>query len=75
LRPQRSLLATQSVFAERMANVGRRLTGFLLGATLAGSGMYYYVLNEYRVSNEMLTEDMFVRRVGRGTGAVLADGW
>jgi hypothetical protein len=34
--------------------------GFLLGATLAGSGMYYYVLNEYRLSNELLTEDMFV---------------
>jgi hypothetical protein len=40
------------------------LTGFLLGATLAGSGMYYYVLNEYRVSNEVLTEDMFVRLPG-----------
>jgi hypothetical protein len=22
--------------------------------------MYYYVLNEYRVSNELLTEDIFV---------------
>jgi hypothetical protein len=36
------------------------LTGFLLGAVLSGTGMYYYVLNEYRVSNELLTEDMFV---------------
>lgn len=38
-----------------------RLTGFLLGSTLSGAGMYYYVLNEYRVSNELLTEDIFVR--------------
>jgi len=35
------------------------LTGFLLGSVLSGAGMYYYVLNEYRVSNELLTEDMF----------------
>jgi len=35
------------------------LMGFLLGATLAGSGMYYYVVNEYRISNELLTEDLF----------------
>jgi hypothetical protein len=46
------------------------LTGFLLGATLAGSGMYYYVINEYRVSNEILTEDMFVRFALRGEGRV-----
>jgi hypothetical protein len=37
-----------------------RLTGFLLGSVLSGAGMYYYVLNEYRVSNELLTEDIFV---------------
>jgi len=34
-------------------------TGFLLGSVLSGAGMYYYVLNEYRVSNELLTEDIF----------------
>jgi hypothetical protein len=38
-----------------------RLFGFLLGATAAGAGMYYYVLEEYRVSNELLTEDIYVR--------------
>jgi hypothetical protein len=38
-----------------------RLTGFLLGSVLSGASMYYYVLNEYRVSNELLTEDIFVR--------------
>jgi len=38
-----------------------RLFGFLFGSTLAGAGMYYYVLEEYKVSNEMLTEDIYVR--------------
>jgi hypothetical protein len=47
-----------------------RLTGFLLGSVLSGAGMYYYVLNEYRVSNELLTEDIFVS-LGRSFNAVL----
>ncbi|KAI9846881.1 MAG: hypothetical protein M1837_003493 [Sclerophora amabilis] len=33
--------------------------GFLLGSTLAGAGVYYYILEEYRVSNELLTEDIY----------------
>lgn len=33
--------------------------GFLLGATAAGAAMYYYVVDEYRVSNELLTEDIY----------------
>lgn len=37
-----------------------RLTGFLLGSTLAGAGVYYYILEEYKVSNELLTEDIYV---------------
>lgn len=37
--------------------------GFLLGTTLAGAGTYYYVLDEYRVSNELLTEDIYVRDI------------
>lgn len=37
-----------------------RLFGFLLGAVGAGAGTYYYILQEYRVSNELLTEDIFV---------------
>ncbi|KAL8388481.1 hypothetical protein RB595_009214 [Gaeumannomyces hyphopodioides] len=37
------------------------LFGFLLGTTLAGSGVYYYVLQEYKASNELLTEDIYVR--------------
>ncbi|KAF2732781.1 WLM-domain-containing protein [Polyplosphaeria fusca] len=35
------------------------LFGFLFGATTAGAGMYYYVIDEYRVSNELLTEDIY----------------
>ncbi|KAF2466597.1 uncharacterized protein BDR25DRAFT_268560 [Lindgomyces ingoldianus] len=35
------------------------LFGFLLGATASGAGMYYYVIDEYRVSNELLTEDIY----------------
>ncbi|KAF1811253.1 hypothetical protein P152DRAFT_459653 [Eremomyces bilateralis CBS 781.70] len=35
------------------------LLGFLLGSVLAGSGMYYYVMEEYRVSNSLLTQDIY----------------
>ncbi|KAI0378819.1 hypothetical protein F5Y04DRAFT_140970 [Hypomontagnella monticulosa] len=37
------------------------LFGFLLGSTLAGAGVYGYVLREYKASNELLTEDIYVR--------------
>lgn len=37
------------------------LFGFLLGSTLAGGSIYTYVLQEYKASNEMLTEDIYVR--------------
>ncbi|KAL8832385.1 MAG: hypothetical protein Q9191_000304 [Dirinaria sp. TL-2023a] len=33
--------------------------GFLFGSTLAGAGTYYYILEEYRTSNELLTEDIY----------------
>ena len=36
------------------------LFGFLLGSVLAGTGLYYYVVDEYKVSNELLTEDIYV---------------
>jgi len=35
------------------------LFGFLLGAVGAGSAMYTYVVQEYKVSNELLTEDIY----------------
>lgn len=37
------------------------MVGFLFGASLAGVGTYYYILEEYRTSNELLTEDIYVR--------------
>ncbi|KAL2374183.1 hypothetical protein RJ035_007675 [Blastomyces gilchristii] len=38
------------------------LFGFLFGTAIAGASVYYYILDEYRVSNEMLTEDIYVRQ-------------
>ena len=36
-----------------------RLFGFLLGAVSSGGAMYYYVVDEYRTANELLTEDIY----------------
>ncbi|KAF2198902.1 hypothetical protein GQ43DRAFT_377506 [Delitschia confertaspora ATCC 74209] len=33
--------------------------GFLSGAVAAGAAMYYYVVDEYRVSNTLLNEDIY----------------
>lgn len=44
---------------------GNRLFGFLVGATLAGSGSYYYVLQDYKASNELLQDDIYVRCWGQ----------
>ncbi|KAL5347002.1 hypothetical protein V496_03594 [Pseudogymnoascus sp. VKM F-4515 (FW-2607)] len=35
------------------------LFGFFLGSTLTGAGVYYYVLEEYWVANELLKEDIY----------------
>ncbi|KAK0655722.1 hypothetical protein B0T16DRAFT_397594 [Cercophora newfieldiana] len=35
------------------------LFGFFFGSTLAGAGVYYYALQEYKASNELLTEDIY----------------
>ncbi|KAI0136472.1 hypothetical protein BJ170DRAFT_589450 [Xylariales sp. AK1849] len=40
------------------------LFGFLLGSTLAGAGVYGYVLQEYKSSNELLTEDIYALQAG-----------
>ncbi|KAL9476695.1 hypothetical protein ACSS6W_006536 [Trichoderma asperelloides] len=37
------------------------LFGFLFGSVLAGGAVYSYVLQEYKASNELLTEDIYVR--------------
>jgi hypothetical protein len=38
----------------------RRVFGFLIGTVLAGSGLYYYVVDEYKISNRLLVEDIYV---------------
>ena len=38
-----------------------RILGFLCGSVFAGGSAYYYVVKEYKLSNEMLTEDIYVR--------------
>lgn len=37
-----------------------RIFGFLTGAVVAGASVYYYVLSDYRIANEMLSEDIGV---------------
>lgn len=40
-----------------------RIFGFLVGTVTAGAGLYYYVVDEYKVSNELLTEDVYVSTI------------
>ncbi|KAF5583494.1 hypothetical protein FPCIR_9020 [Fusarium pseudocircinatum] len=35
------------------------LFGFLLGSFLAGSASYSYLLKEYKIANDLLTEDIY----------------
>ncbi|QPH00456.1 hypothetical protein C2857_004065 [Epichloe festucae Fl1] len=35
------------------------LFGFMFGSVLAGSAVYTYLLQEYRASNDLLTEDIY----------------
>ncbi|GAB1310947.1 hypothetical protein MFIFM68171_01157 [Madurella fahalii] len=35
------------------------LFGFFLGSSLAGGAVYYYAIQEYKASNELLTEDIY----------------
>ncbi|KIV80177.1 hypothetical protein PV11_07697 [Exophiala sideris] len=63
----RSFQTSSRRFAETVAVPVKRpvgafrggLFGFLLGSTLAGASVYYYILEEYKVSNELLTEDIY----------------
>jgi hypothetical protein len=48
------------VMVSELIRLAYRLLGFLSGSVLAAAGMYFYVLQEYRVSNELLTEDIYV---------------
>ncbi|KAL1956541.1 hypothetical protein VTO42DRAFT_7105 [Malbranchea cinnamomea] len=33
--------------------------GFLFGSLVSGTSAYYYILKEYKLSNEMLAEDIY----------------
>ncbi|OTA98067.1 hypothetical protein M426DRAFT_326283 [Hypoxylon sp. CI-4A] len=68
LRIARSFHATPRTLADATTPLPARkpvgafrggLFGFLLGSTLAGAGVYGYVLREYKASNELLTEDIY----------------
>ncbi|KAH0595321.1 hypothetical protein MHUMG1_07071 [Metarhizium humberi] len=37
------------------------LFGFLFGCVLSGSAVYTYLVQEFKVSNDMLSEDIYVR--------------
>lgn len=37
-----------------------RLFGFLFGCVLSGGAVYSYLLQEYKASNDLLTEDIYV---------------
>ena len=36
------------------------MLGFFAGSTLAGAGVYFYILDEYRIANQVLNEDIHV---------------
>lgn len=38
-----------------------RLFGFLFGCVLSGGAVYSYLVQEYKTSNDLLTEDIYVR--------------
>ncbi|EAW11271.1 uncharacterized protein ACLA_089630 [Aspergillus clavatus NRRL 1] len=71
--PRPNLMATRSFSTSQiLRNAGTTLPlrkpvgafrggvfGFLLGTVAAGASVYYYILGEYRVTNQLLTEDIF----------------
>ncbi|KAF2155374.1 hypothetical protein K461DRAFT_292241 [Myriangium duriaei CBS 260.36] len=53
-------VATSAVAVRKPVGAFRGgILGFLLGSTLAGASLYYYVIDEYKVSNQLLTEDIY----------------
>ena len=41
-----------------------RLLGFFAGSAITGFSVFYWGIEEYKVSNELLTEDIYVSPVG-----------
>ena len=56
-----SLLSLSSMDWRMLTKTKNRLFGFFLGSSLAAGGIYYYAIQEYKASNELLTEDIYVR--------------
>ena len=54
-----------------IANLFCSLFGFLFGVTLSGASAYYYVIDEYKLANDMLTEDIYVCLAGLTTEQLL----
>lgn len=59
------MLSAEGECTHKGYDTGRKLIddslfGFLTGAVVSGAGMYYYVFDEYRISNSLLTEDIYV---------------
>ncbi|KAF2723463.1 hypothetical protein K431DRAFT_282916 [Polychaeton citri CBS 116435] len=55
----RRLLADVAPVKKPVGAFRGTIFGFLLGSFIAGSGLYYYVVDEYKVSNQLLTEDIY----------------
>ncbi|OMP85904.1 hypothetical protein BK809_0002116 [Diplodia seriata] len=58
------LLETQAAALPQKRPVGAfraTIFGFLTGSVTAGAGMYYYVMDEYKLANQLLQEDIYVR--------------
>ena len=66
LRARQTEKQIKRVNADRL---GARLFGFFFGSTLTGAGIYYYVLDEYKLSNELLTEDIYVSAIRQAQDA------
>lgn len=58
LAASRSYSTAPVVAPKRIGAVRGGLTGFLLGVTLTGAGCYYYLLDEYKRSNNVLVLDL-----------------
>lgn len=54
---QRQLVTASKIFLL----ISTSVFGFLTGSVAAGALVYYYILTEYRLANETLSEDIAVR--------------
>lgn len=57
-RPYSTSAVAVHATPKRIGAVRGGLTGFLLGVTVTGIGCYYYLLDEYKRSNNVLVLDL-----------------